>query len=243
MKRLFDILFSIFGLIITFPFLFIILIIVWHKDKSNPFYISKRVGKNGKEFKLIKIRTMIKNADKSNVDSTSISDKRITKIGSKIRKYKIDELPQLLNIFLGEMSFVGPRPNVRRETNLYTNLESKLLKIKPGITDFSSIVFSDEANILENSIDPDLSYNQLIRPGKSKLGLFYVDHNNIFIDIFLITITLISLLSRKISLKMIVFLLSKLKASKELILLASRKEKLFPAPPPGSNTIVKTRNI
>ena len=116
MKRLFDILFSIFGLIITFPFLFIILIIVWHKDKSNPFYISKRVGKNGKEFKLIKIRTMIKNADKSNVDSTSISDKRITKIGSKIRKYKIDELPQLLNIFLGEMSFVGPRPNVRRET-------------------------------------------------------------------------------------------------------------------------------
>ena len=243
MKRLFDILFSIFGLIITFPFLFIILIIVWHKDKSNPFYISKRVGKNGKEFKLIKIRTMIKNADKSNVDSTSISDKRITKIGSKIRKYKIDELPQLLNIFLGEMSFVGPRPNVRRETNLYTNLESKLLKIKPGITDFSSIVFSDEANILENSIDPDLSYNQLIRSGKSKLGLFYVDHNNIFIDIFLITITLISLLSRKISLKMIVFLLSKLKASKELILLASRKEKLFPAPPPGSNTIVKTRNI
>ena len=243
MKRLFDIIFSIFGLIITFPFLFIILIIVWHKDKSNPFYISKRVGKNGKEFKLIKIRTMIKNADKSNVDSTSISDKRITKIGSKIRKYKIDELPQLLNIFLGEMSFVGPRPNVRRETNLYTNLESKLLRIKPGITDFSSIVFSDEANILENSIDPDLSYNQLIRPGKSKLGLFYVDHNNIFIDIYLITITLISLLSRKISLKMIVFLLSKLKASKELIILASRKEKLFPAPPPGSNTIVKTRNI
>ncbi len=243
MKRLFDIFFSIFGLIITSPCLLIILFMVWNKDKSNPFYISKRVGKKGKEFKLIKIRTMVKNADKSNVDSTSISDKRITKIGSKIRKYKIDELPQLLNIFLGDMSFVGPRPNVRRETNLYTDLESKLLKIKPGITDFSSIVFSDEANILEKYNDPDLSYNQLIRPGKSKLGLFYVDHNNILIDISLITITLISLLSRKIALKMNVFLLSKLKASEELLVLASRKEKLYPTPPPGSNKIVSSRNI
>ena len=243
MKRFFDIFFSIFGLIITSPFLFIILFMVWNKDKSNPFYISKRVGKKGKEFKLIKIRTMVKNADKSNVDSTSISDKRITKIGSKIRKYKIDELPQLLNIFLGDMSFVGPRPNVRRETNLYTDLESKLLTIKPGITDFSSIVFSDEANILEKYNDPDLSYNQLIRPGKSKLGLFYVDHNNILIDICLITITLISLLSRKIALRMNVFLLSKLKASEELLILASRRERLYPTPPPGSNKIVSSRNI
>lgn len=243
MKRLFDIFFSIFGLIIISPFLSIILIMVWHKDKANPFYISKRVGKNGKEFKLIKIRTMVKNADKSKVDSTSISDNRITKIGSKIRKYKIDELPQLFNIFLGDMSFVGPRPNVIRETNLYTDLEYKLLKIKPGITDFSSIVFSDEANILENSIDPDLSYNQLIRPGKSKLGLFYFDHKNFLIDICLISITLISLFSRKISLKMIVFLLSKLKASKELILLASRRKQLIPSPPPGSNEIVRSRNI
>ena len=159
------------------------------------------------------------------------------------KQYPYPQNIQLLNIFLGDMSFVGPRPNVRRETNLYTDLESKLLKIKPGITDFSSIVFSDEANILEIYNDPDLSYNQLIRPGKSKLGLFYVDHNNILIDISLITITLISLLSRKIALKMNVFLLSKLKASEELLVLASRKEKLYPTPPPGSNKIVSSRNI
>ena len=141
MKRFFDIFFSIFGILIISPFLFIILFMVWKKDKSNPLYIAKRVGKNGKEFNLIKIRTMIINADKNNVDSTSVNDKRITKIGSRIRKYKIDELPQLFNIFLGHMSFVGPRPNVRRETNLYTDVESKLLKIKPGITDFASIIF------------------------------------------------------------------------------------------------------
>ena len=186
MKRFFDIFFSIFGILIISPFLFIILFMVWKKDKSNPLYIAKRVGKNGKEFNLIKIRTMIINADKNNVDSTSVNDKRITKIGSRIRKYKIDELPQLFNIFLGHMSFVGPRPNVRRETNLYTDVESKLLKIKPGITDFASIIFSDEGSILEGSLDPDLTYNQLIRPGKSKLGLYYLKNNNILIDVFII---------------------------------------------------------
>lgn len=243
MKRLFDIFFSIFGILIISPFLFIILFMVWKKDKSNPLYIAKRVGKNGKEFNLIKIRTMIINADKNKVDSTSVNDKRITKIGSRIRKYKIDELPQLFNIFLGHMSFVGPRPNVRRETNLYTDVESKLLKIKPGITDFASIIFSDEGSILEESLDPDLTYNQLIRPGKSKLGLFYLKNNNILIDIFIIFSTLINPISRKLSLKMIVFLLFKLKAPKELLLLASRKKTLTPSPPPGSNTIVSSRNI
>tara|TARA_B100001248_G_C27275283_1_gene405037 strand:+ start:133 stop:864 length:732 start_codon:yes stop_codon:yes gene_type:complete len=243
MKRFFDIFFSIFGILIISPFLFIILFMVWKKDKSNPLYIAKRVGKNGKEFNLIKIRTMIINADKNNVDSTSVNDKRITKIGSRIRKYKIDELPQLFNIFLGHMSFVGPRPNVRRETNLYTDVESKLLKIKPGITDFASIIFSDEGSILEDSVDPDLTYNQLIRPGKSKLGLFYLKNNNILIDVFIILNTLINPISRKLSLKMIVFLLFKLKAPKELLLLASRKKPLTPLPPPGSNTIVSSRNI
>ena len=243
MKRFFDIFFSIFGILIISPFLFIILFMVWKKDKSNPLYIAKRVGKNGKEFNLIKIRTMIINADKNNVDSTSVNDKRITKIGSRIRKYKIDELPQLFNIFLGHMSFVGPRPNVRRETNLYTDVESKLLKIKPGITDFASIIFSDEGSILVDSLDPDLTYNQLIRPGKSKLGLFYLKNNNILIDVFIIFSTLINPISRKLSLKMIVFLLFKLKAPKELLLLASRKKPLTPLPPPGSNTIVSSRNI
>lgn len=241
MKRLFDIIFSIFGLIFTFPLILIFLYIVWRKDKSNPFYIAKRVGKNGKEFKLIKIRTMVVNADKNKVDSTSINDKRITKIGSIIRKYKIDELTQLFNILKGEMSLVGPRPNIKRETQLYTITESKLLKIKPGLTDFSSIVFSDEAEILKDSIDPDISYNQLIRPWKSKLGLFYVNKNNILIDFLIIITTLISLISRKNALRMVIFLLSRLKAPKDLIRIAKRTYPLVPTPPPGTTIIVKSR--
>ena len=242
MKRIFDILASLFGLILTLPITTTFLFLVWLKDKSNPLYISKRVGKKGKTFKLIKIRTMINNADFSGVDSTSLDDPRITSIGAIIRKYKIDELPQLINIIKGEMSLVGPRPNVKRETDLYTNEESRLLKIKPGLTDFSSIVFSDESEILAGTLDPDLSYNQLIRPLKSRLGLFYLDKKNLFVDICLILITLINAFSRKKSLKMTCVLLLYLKASKELIEAASRKYKLIPSPPPGSDMITQSRN-
>ena len=130
---------------------------------------------------MIKIRSMKVNADLSGVDSTANDDSRITLVGKIIRKFKIDELAQLINVFLGQMSFVGPRPNVERETSLYTTEEKKLLNLKPGITDISSIVFSDEGDILEGRDDPDITYNQLIRPGKSKLGIFYIENSNIFL--------------------------------------------------------------
>ena len=122
------------------------------------------------------------------------------------------------------MSFVGPRPNVRRDTNLYTNIEKSLLSISPGITDFASIVFSDESLILKNSLNPNLSYNQLIRPGKSYLGLFYLKKKNFFLDICLILITIVGIFSRSASLKLVTNLLKNLKASNKLIDIASRKK-------------------
>ena len=128
---------------------------------------------------MIKLRSMIVNAEKSKVDSTSSNDPRITKIGKIIRKLKLDELSQLFNVFIGEMSLVGPRPNVKRETDLYTEVEKNLLRVKPGITDFASIIFSDESEILKNVDDPNISYNQLIRPWKSRLGLFYIKKQSI----------------------------------------------------------------
>ena len=114
-------------------------------------------------------------ADKNGVNSTSLNDARITPVGHKIRKYKLDEFTQLWNVLIGDMSLVGPRPNVLVDTNLYTKVERKLLTVRPGITDFSSIVFSDEGKILENKKDPNLSYNQFIRPWKSRLGLIYIE--------------------------------------------------------------------
>tara|TARA_Y100000991_G_C21969835_1_gene348795 strand:+ start:1943 stop:2668 length:726 start_codon:yes stop_codon:yes gene_type:complete len=241
MKRIFDFVLALIFLIISAPIILLSSLLVWLNDKSNPFYLSRRVGIKGIDFKMIKIRTMVNNADLYGVDSTAQNDPRITRIGAILRRFKIDELPQFFNILIGEMSFVGPRPNVRRDINLYTKIEYKLLTIKPGITDFASIVYSDEGLILENTADPDLSYNQLIRPGKSLLGLFYVENKSFIIDLVLIFITFINIFSRRRSLILVTYLLKKIGASNKIIEIASRKSPLVPSPPPGSDDIVKKR--
>ena len=243
MKRLLDIIFSLIGILIFFPLIIIFCFLIWLQDFGNPFYISKRVGKNFEEFDLIKLRSMILNADKSGIDSTSNDDTRITKIGNIVRKYKLDELMQLLNVFVGNMTLVGPRPNVKSEVDLYTKEEQNLLKVKPGITDFASIVFSDEGEILKNKNNPDIAYNQLIRPGKGKLGIFYIRNRTLILDIQIIFLTILSIFSRKKSLIFLVRLLEKINAPIDLINIAGRKKKLVPTPPLGSNKIVKKRSV
>jgi lipopolysaccharide/colanic/teichoic acid biosynthesis glycosyltransferase len=240
-KRIFDITISLLGLIIFSLPVIVISLIVWLQDFGSPLYISERIGKNGKPFKILKLRSMIKNASSFGVDSTASNDKRITPIGHLIRKFKLDELTQLLNVFLGQMSLVGPRPNVLSETKLYTNEERIILTVKPGITDFASIVFSDEGEILAGKSDPDLAYNQLIRPWKSRLAILYTNLSSFRIDLTLILITIVSLFSRERALKMIVRLLTKMHAENEIIKISSRKIKLTPHPPPGSDKIVTTR--
>jgi lipopolysaccharide/colanic/teichoic acid biosynthesis glycosyltransferase len=203
--------------------------------------VAPRVGRYENVFRIIKFRSMIVNAEKSGVDSTSSNDSRITSLGRYIRKYKIDELPNFFNIFLGQMSFVGPRPNVKRETDLYTIEEKLLLSVRPGITDLASIVFSDEGDILENSNDPDLDYNQLIRPWKSRLGLFYVKNRTLILDIKLMFLTAISIISKERSLKSVNKILVKLSAEAILIEISKRENQLTPYPPPGSDSIVTSR--
>jgi len=239
MMRIFDISFSLLGLILISPILVIFILLIYFQDKSSPFYIAPRVGRNKKIFNIIKLRSMTINADKNEVNSTSINDNRITKLGHIIRKYKIDELTQLWNVLLGDMSLVGPRPNVLADVNLYTKAENKLLTVKPGITDFSSIVFSDEGKILENKENPDLAYNQLIRPWKSRLGSIYIKHQSILLDLKLIIFTLVALISKPIALKWVVKKLEKFNVDKKIIEVAKREKELFPFPPPGSDKIVK----
>ena len=240
-KRLFDIVFSLILLVLLSPLLILFSFLIWKQDKEQPFYIAERVGKNEKLFKMMKFRSMVVNADKSGIDSTTSNDPRITSLGHFIRKYKIDELPNFFNIYLGQMSFVGPRPNVKRETDLYTLEEKALLSVRPGITDLASIVFSDEGEILSNSQDPDLDYNQLIRPWKSRLGIFYVENNSLLVDIKLILITIIALISRRRALLAVSRLLAKLDASANLVSIALREQTIVPTPPPGAIDIVKTR--
>jgi lipopolysaccharide/colanic/teichoic acid biosynthesis glycosyltransferase len=241
MKRVFDFILAFIGLILSSPILLPVMFLVWIQDWHSPFYIAPRVGKGEKSFKMLKLRSMIINADKSGVDSTSSNDKRITGVGKLIRKYKLDELSQLWNVLIGDMSLVGPRPNVKRETDLYTIEEKKLLTVRPGITDFSSIVFSDEGDILKDQNDPDIAYNQLIRPGKSMLGIFYIEKRTFIIDIKLIYLTVIAIISKEKALNSLAVILKKLNATELLITIASRKQNLYPMPPPGANNIVTNR--
>ena len=240
-KYIFDFLLAFIGIIILLPVLVIFSVIIWLQDFHNPFYIAPRVGKDEKLFKLIKFRSMVVGADKIGVDSTSINDERITKVGQFIRKYKIDEIPSLVNVIKGDVSFVGPRFNVKRETDIYTQEEKKLLSIRPGITDFSSIIFSDEGDILADSKDPDIDYNQLIRPWKSRLGLFYIENHSIIVDLKVIFITAVALISRNWALKLLYSTLDKLNAPEDLLKVSLRQSELIPTPPPGAEDIVYSR--
>jgi lipopolysaccharide/colanic/teichoic acid biosynthesis glycosyltransferase len=242
MKRLFDIVLSAIGLLGTSVIMLPVMFLIWRQDGFSPFYIAPRTGKNERPFRMVKLRSMIKNADKTGVDSTSAGDNRITAVGRFVRKYKLDELTQLWNVLRGDMSLVGPRPNVKRETDLYTSEEKRLLSARPGITDFASIVFSDEGDILAGKPDPDIAYNQLIRPGKSRLGLFYVDHSCVALDVRLIVLTAIAIVSRPAALRGVVDLLEKLGAPADLIEIARRDKPLVAAPPPGATQIVTTRD-
>jgi lipopolysaccharide/colanic/teichoic acid biosynthesis glycosyltransferase len=240
-KRLLDIAISAIGLISFSPILLFASILVWSNDKKSPFYIPPRVGKKGKIFYMVKLRSMVVNADKAGIDSTSNNDLRITSIGQKIRKYKLDELTQLWNVLLGDMSLVGPRPNVKAEVDLYTDVEKELLSVKPGITDFSSIVFSDEGKILEDKKDPDLAYHQLIRPWKSRLGLIYIKHRSITLDFEIIIYTLIALISKRTALNWVSKKLEKFRVDKDLVNISKREIELFPYPPPGSDFVITSR--
>lgn len=240
-KRLLDIAISAIGLICFSPILLFASILVWSNDRKSPFYIPPRVGKKGTIFYMVKLRSMVVNADKAGIDSTSNNDLRITSIGQKIRKYKLDELTQLWNVLLGDMSLVGPRPNVKAEVDLYTDVEKELLSVKPGITDFSSIVFSDEGKILEDKKDPDLAYHQLIRPWKSRLGLIYIKHQSILLDIEIIIYTLIALISKRTALNWVSKKLENLGVDKDLVNISKREIELFPYPPPGSDFVITSR--
>lgn len=241
MKRLMDICGALFGLLVASPVLLPVMLLIWRQDGHSPFYIATRVGRDGRLFKMVKLRSMITNADRSGVDSTSGSDSRITPVGHFVRRWKLDELTQLWNVLLGDMSLVGPRPNVLREVNLYTDEERNLLKIRPGITDFSSIVFSDEGDILKDSKDPDLDYNQLIRPWKSRLGLFYVAHTHVALDIRLVFLTVLAILSREKALQRVGKVLKTYGAPEEMVRVALRTTTLMPHSPPGSDRVVMSR--
>jgi lipopolysaccharide/colanic/teichoic acid biosynthesis glycosyltransferase len=196
LKRLFDIFVSFLGLIVLCP-LFIIISIIIKLDSNGPVLFKQvRVGKNGTEFNIFKFRTMIVNAEKHGMQITVGKDRRVTRVGNFLRKSKLDELPQLINVFVGHMSFVGPRPEVPRYVALYNDNQKRILKVRPGITDLSSIKFRDENEILATSINPEEKYIQEIMPIKLELNMKYINNISLINDLGLIIKTIFKIIKR-----------------------------------------------
>ena len=233
MKRGFDLgLATVLTVLLAIP-MGLIAIIIRLQDGGSPFYVGRRVGLGGRIFSMVKFRSMVVRAAEMGGMSTAADDPRVTRVGRLIRALKFDEFPQLFNILRGDMSFVGPRPNVESEVALYSDEERVILAVRPGITDFASIVFADEGRILEGAKDPDRTYNLLIRPWKSRLGLHYVLHRTMKIDLALIIITGLALVSRSAALWGVDRLLGVTGADEELRGVARRPDALVPSLPPG----------
>lgn len=196
-KRTFDIVFSLLGLVVVFPLMAIISILIKAEDGGPITYRAIRVGKDGRLFRLLKFRSMVVNADQIGAKSTADGDPRITKIGEFLRKTKLDELPQLINVLKGDMSFVGPRPEVKYFTDMFSVDEKKILRVRPGITDLASIVFSDEGAILHGAADPDLAYMEIIRPKKLLLQMYYIKNQSFLLDMSVLFKTIQAVVLRK----------------------------------------------
>ncbi|MEJ2902215.1 sugar transferase [Pedobacter panaciterrae] len=195
-KRVFDIVFSLGGMFFLSPMFIVVVILLKLDSKGSIFYKQLRVGLNQKNFKLIKFRTMYTDSDRAGLLTIGDHDSRITKVGCWLRKYKIDELPQLINILKGEMSFVGPRPEVLKYVELYDASQIKVLSVKPGITDWASIQYIDENELLAAAEDPESFYINTIIPSKITQNLKYIDHHNLWVDLKIISYTLKSIIRR-----------------------------------------------
>ncbi len=196
MKRLFDIVFCLCGLTILAPVFIIIAIIIKLSSKGPVFYIQKRVGQYNIDFSLLKFRTMAIGADKSGLLTVGSKDSRITSVGYFLRKYKLDELPQLINVLLGNMSLVGPRPEVRKYVDLYNQEQAEILNVKPGITDYASIEYFEENDLLAKSDNPEQTYIEKILPSKIALNKKYISKSGIMIDVKILYLTLKKILIR-----------------------------------------------
>ncbi|MCV6628478.1 MAG: sugar transferase [Flavobacteriaceae bacterium] len=189
LKRLFDILASGFGILILSPILLILSLAISFGSRGGVFYRQERIGRYGKAFRIFKFRSMYTDSDKKGLLTVGDRDPRVTPIGYYLRKSKLDELPQLLNVFIGDMSLVGPRPEVERYVDLYSTEDKKVLRVRPGITDYASIHYRNETEILKAASDPEKKYIEEIMPAKLALNKKYIDEKSLYTDIKIIFAT------------------------------------------------------
>jgi lipopolysaccharide/colanic/teichoic acid biosynthesis glycosyltransferase len=242
-KRALDGAVALAALALLWPLLLGIACAVWLEDRGSPWFRGVRVARGGGEFRMLKFRSMRLDAWKTGVHSTAEGDARITRIGRFLRRAKLDELPQLWNVLRGEMSLVGPRPQVPAEAALYTGAEARMLKVRPGITDLASLVFFDEGEILEGSTDPDLLYNQIIRPWKSRLALLCIERSSLGTDWQILFWTVAAPFARRWVLARVGRLLDAWGVGVPLRQVVRREAPLVAYPPPGGREIVSRARV
>jgi lipopolysaccharide/colanic/teichoic acid biosynthesis glycosyltransferase/nucleoside-diphosphate-sugar epimerase len=237
-KRAMDLVLAIGGLTLLAPVMALIAVAIWLEDFGAPLYAGARIARGGGTFGMFKFRTMVVGASRSGVNSTAADDLRITRVGGWLRRLKLDELPQLINVVRGEMSLVGPRPQIPLEVERYSARERAMLRVRPGMTDLASIVFADEGEILKGSADPDVRYEQIIRPWKSRMALMYADHAfagaSVRLDLQILALTVAGFARRGWALRGVQAILKGLGADPTLRRVASRREALTACPAPGA---------
>lgn len=196
MKRFLDIVFSLLVLAVGLPFGLVIALLIVLDSKGSVIYRQSRVGRNNVDFRLYKFRTMCVAADRGSLITVGADDARITRVGAFLRKFKIDEFPQFLNILKGEMSIVGPRPEVRKYVDLYTPEQMRVLSVRPGLTDYASIRYVNENELLATSADPEQTYIQEIMPDKLNLNLKYIDEKSLLTDAKIVLQTIVAIFKR-----------------------------------------------
>ena len=240
MSAVINYLLSLLISLFVLPVIFFFALLIYLYDRHNPFYIANRVGKKGKLFKMVKLRSMCIDSHKYKIDSTANDDPRITPIGRLVRKFKLDELTQIINVIKGDINIVGPRPQVETEVKRYTSVEKKILGVKPGITDISSIVFSDEGDILNGAKDPDLLYAQIERPWKSRLALLYIKHASFWLDLKIMFYTFTNIFARRWTLNRLSEIISQWSYDvDDLPDIVARRKTLYPYPVPGANDVIQ----
>ena len=190
MKRLFDIVFSATALLLFSPFFILICVLILFSGKGGIFFRQVRVGQNNKDFKIFKFRTMKPDSHKSGLLTVGMKDNRITKVGYYLRKFKMDEVPQLINVLIGDMSVVGPRPEVRKYVNIYTPEQMKVLSVRPGITDFASLKYFNENEVLGKSANPEKTYVEVVMVEKLNINMEYIKNPSLLTDLKVIAKTI-----------------------------------------------------
>ncbi len=196
-KRCFDVFFAISGILLCTPLWVILPLFILLDSPGNPFFKQIRVGRNNIDFKLFKFRSMRNDSEKRGLLTIGSSDSRITRTGYYLRKFKIDELPQLFNILKGDMSFVGPRPEVRKYVEMYDEIQRRILGIKPGLTDYASLQYINENELLKNSPEPEKLYITEIMPAKIRLNLKYMEEMSVLTDIRILMRTVLEIFKRQ----------------------------------------------